>query len=78
MCLVARTRMCFMLALERQWENEELMCKRLQGVVIIKNCINKSILGIQKGEGMKWPRWGYSNHSQSLRLRGSKLILIIL
>lgn len=32
--LVADTRMCYLLVLERQWEKEEKVCKRLQSVVI--------------------------------------------
>lgn len=32
--LVASTRMCYLLVLERQWEKEEIVCKRLQSVVI--------------------------------------------
>lgn len=51
------------------------MCKRLQ-CCDIKNCTNKSIFGIQKGEGMKGLRCGYSNHLQSLRLTGLRFILI--
>lgn len=76
LCLGARTRMCCILVLKRQWE-KEIMCRRLQGVGIIKNCISQNIFGIQKGEGMKGPRWGYSKHFQFLRYRGFKLKLII-
>ena len=54
--LVASTRMCYLLVLERQSEKDERVCKRLQ-CCDIKDCTNKRIFGIQKGEGMKGMRW---------------------
>ena len=46
--LAANTRMCYLLVLERQWEKEEKVCKRLQSVVISRTVQTSISLGFRK------------------------------
>lgn len=70
--LVASTRMCYLLVLERQWEKEEIVCKRLQSVVISRTVQTSVSLEFRKEK--KWMRWGHGNRSWYFKLRGFKLI----
>lgn len=53
--LVASARMCYLLVLERQWEKEEIVCKRLQSVVVLRTVQTSISLEFRKEK--EWKEW---------------------